>query len=49
VPEPPPNPPQVDEGYLKEWIALGFGEMAVYLARYAQFDRWLVEHPRAVD
>jgi hypothetical protein len=43
---PPRKLVEIDEVWLKEWIAYGFVEMDAYLALRAAFDAYCVTHPR---
>lgn len=40
---------EVDERFIKEWLAYGFRAMSVYLAHWAEFDAWLEAHPQPKD
>lgn len=42
----PPNAIEIDEQWLKEWIAFGFREMRAYLQKQAAFTRWCQRHDR---
>jgi hypothetical protein len=40
---------ETDEDWMTEWVDFGFAELQVYLARHAEFARWLIRHGRAHD
>jgi hypothetical protein len=38
---------ELDEDWLRDWVAYGFAEMESYLQRHAQFAAYLADHWRA--
>lgn len=36
---------EIDDRFLKEWLAYGFKALAAYLTRHAEFDEYLKLHP----
>lgn len=45
-PRDPTKHVEIDDRYLKEWLAYGFAEITKFLGNHAAFDRWLRDHPQ---
>jgi hypothetical protein len=37
---------EIDERYLRDWVAFGMGEIQAYLTRHARFAAWCDERDR---
>lgn len=42
----PPQPIQLDEEWLAEWIDFGYKQLLVYLWKVSRYERWCGEHDR---
>jgi hypothetical protein len=40
---------EIDERYLRDWVAFGMGEIQAYLTRHARFAAWCDERDRLDD
>ena len=44
-----PDEPQIDPKFFEEWVNYGMAEMHVFMVKHAQFDAWLLRHPKPTE